>query len=480
MDLTTFAHRVRRADFLDGLGIYVEPEQASIAHVSKRLLHVALRHERSYPLAPTSRRPERAQSLSQAVAAFIHEFNIAPGGVHLCLARHELLLNRIVLPAAARENLRQVLEYEIERVIPLPRSEVFWDYQVRESSGGGESGRLAVLIVSVPRRVVTEYVDALEAAGARPKAVVIGAGALGDYAAFCRGTLDAPLGMVVQSGAELEVALFAERQLVASHALRGTAVPSPAELQQMVRRDLAEVFHPAQVAVEMLYATTTNGNAASVDGASGAPGEGTSELLALANGRLDAPPEFFSHPEPGLLPAVGAALGAVRESVVDINLLPEEHRPSLQEGLFVPLLLLVAAVVLGLIYGGSVVVRDEMTRHALAREVESLEPQVAAVKKQEAEARALQDKVNTLTADQSRRMIMFLKELTDKLPNDAYLATFRYRAGRIEIDGFANRASELIQVLENSSMFRNVQFTSPTTAGQQGQERFAIVMEIEE
>jgi Tfp pilus assembly protein PilN len=472
MNLTTFAHRVRRADFLDGLGIYVEPEQASIAHVSKRLLHVALRHERSYPLAPTSRRPERAQSLSQAVAAFIHEFKIAPGGVHLCLARHELLLNRLVLPAAARENLRQVLEYEIERVIPLPRAELFWDYQVRES-GGGEAGRLAVLIVSVPRRVVTEYVDALEAAGARPKAVVIGAGALGDYAAFCRGSLDAPLGMVVQSGAEIEVALFAERQLIASHALRGAAIPSPAELQQMVRRDLAEVFHPSQVAVEMLYATGAGG-------AGSEQADGASELLAIATGRLDAPPEFFSRPEPGLLPAVGAALGAVRESVVDINLLPEEHRPGLQEGLFVPLVLLVAAVVLALFYSGSVIVRDEMTRRALARDVDSLEPQVAAVKKQEAEARALQEKVNTLTSDQSRRMVMFLKELTDRLPNDAYLATFRYRAGRVEIDGFANRASELIQVLESSPMFRNVQFTSPTTAGQQGQERFAIVMEIEE
>lgn len=471
MDLTTFAHRIRRADFLDGLGIYVEPEQVSLAHVSKRLLHVALRHERSYPLAPTSRRPERMQTLTQAVSAFIHEFNIAPGGVHLCLARQELLLNRLVLPAAARENLRQVLEYEIERVIPLPRDEVFWDYQVRES-GGGETGRLAVLIVSVPRRVVTEYVDALEAAGARPKSVVISATALGDYAAFCRGTLDAPLAMVVQSGVDLEVALFAERQLVASHALRGGVLPSPGELQQMVRRDLAEVFHPSQVAVEMLYATTTNG--------AGEYGEGTGELLALANGRLDAPPEFFSRPEPGLLPAVGAALGAVREGVVDVNLLPEEHRPGLQEGLFVPILLLVAAVVLALVYGGAVIIRDEMTRRELAREVETLEPQVAAVKKQEAEARAIQARLDTLTADQSRRMILFLKELTDRLPNDAYLSTFRYRNGRIEIDGFANRASELIQALENSSMFRNVQFTSPTTKGQGDEERFSIVMEIEE
>lgn len=468
MDFATFAHRIRRADFLDGVGIYVEPEQVSLAHVSKRLLRVALRHERSYPLAPANRRPERVQSLTQAASAFIHEFKIAPGGVHLCLSRHELLLNRLVLPAAARENLRQVLEYEIERVIPLPRDEVFWDYQVRES-GGGEAGRLAVLIVSVPRRVVTEYIDALEAAGARPKAVVIGAAALGDYAAFCRGVLDAPLAMVLQSGTDIEVALFADRQLVASHALRGGAVPSPGEIQQMVRRDLAEVFHPTQVAVEMLYATTN-----------GAPPEGAGELVALAHGRLDASPEFFEHPEPGLLPAVGAALGAVREGVVDINLLPEEHRPGLQEGLFVPILLLVAAIVLAIVYGGSVIVRDEMTRRALAREVETLEPQVAAVKKQEAEGRALQERFDTLTSDQSRRMIMFLKELTDKLPNDAYLGTFRYRAGRVEIDGFATRASELIQALENSPMFRNVQFTSPTTQAQAGQERFSIVAEVEE
>src|SRR5881628_2880127 len=100
MDLVTFAHRIRRADFLDGLGIYVESEQVSLAHVSKRLLRVALRHARTYPLPPLSRRPERAQGLTQAVASFVREFDIEPGVVHLCLARYELLLSRLVLPAA--------------------------------------------------------------------------------------------------------------------------------------------------------------------------------------------------------------------------------------------------------------------------------------------------------------------------------------------------------------------------------------------
>jgi len=104
---------------------------------------------------------------------------------------------------------------------------------------------------------------------------------------------------------------------------------------------------------------------------------------------------------------------------------------------------------------------------------------VAAIKKQETEARHLEQQVTTLSADQDRRIITFLRELTDRIPPDAYLTAFRYRNGRIELDGFANRASELIQLLESSPMFRNVQFTSPTTAGQGGQERFSIVAEVE-
>jgi len=470
MDLTTFTQRIRRADFLDGLGVYVGAEHVSVAHVRKRLLRVTLLEGKTYPLAPIARPEERAQSLTSAVAAFVRESKIEPGAVHLCLARPELLLNRLILPAAARENLTQVLEYEIERVIPLPRDDIFYDYQVRES-GQGENARLAVLVVSVPRRVVHQYVEALDQAGVRPKAVVVAAAALGDYAAFCRGALAQPVALLVRDGANSELAVFVERQLVANHALRGAALPSAIEVGAMVRRDLAEVFHAVEEPVDLLVGTSNNGLPPLP--------EGTGDLFALASGHLDAPATFFDESEAALLPAVGAALGAVREGVVDINLLPAEHRPGLQEGLFVPLLLMVAIVVLALAYGGAVIVRDEMTRRNLARQVEEMQPQVAEVKKQEAESRKLLEQIKTLTENQDRRMIQFLKELTDKIPAEAYLTTFRYRNGRVEMDGFATKSSELIQILENSPLFRNVQFTSPITQGPDGKERFSIVAEVE-
>jgi general secretion pathway protein L len=469
MDLSTFSQRVRRLDFLDGLGIYVGPEHVALALVRKRLLNVSLVASRTYPLAPIATPEERAQSLTDAVATFVRETKVEPGAVHLCLARQELLLNRLILPMAARENLEQVLEYEVERIIPMPRDDIFYDYQVRES-GQGENGRLAVLVVSVPRRVVRQYVDAVEQAGVRAKSVVVAAAALGDYTAFCRGALAEPVALLVRDGREGELAVFVERQLVASHALRGT-VPSTTEVNAMVRRDLAEVFHAVEAPVDLLVAASPNGTPA-------AP-EGTLDLFALASGRLEAPTTFFDAAEPTLLPAVGAALGAVREGVVDINLLPAEHRPGLQEGLFVPLLLMVLIVVLALVYGGSIIVRDEMTRRTLARQVEELEPQVAAIKKQEADVRKFQAQIETLTENQDRRTVQFLKELTDKIPPDAYLTTLRYRNNRVEMDGFATKSSELISILESSPIFKNAQFTSPITQGQGGQERFSIVAEVE-
>jgi Tfp pilus assembly protein PilN len=470
MDVSTISHRLRRVDFIDGLGIYVGPEHVSLALVRKRLLRVTLAQSRTYPLAPVTRLEERLQNLTEAAAAFKRETKVEPGAVHLCLARQELLLNRLVLPTAARENLAQVLEYEIERVIPLPREEIFYDYQVRES-GQGENGRLAVLVVSVPRKVVRQYVDALETAGIRPKSVAVAAAALGDYAAFCRGALAQPVALLVRDGAEGELAVFVERQLVASHAFRGHS-PSTTEVNAMVRRDLAEVFHVVEAPIDLLVAASSNGSA------NGAMPEGTLDLFALASGKLDAPASFFDAAEPTLLPAVGAALSAVREGVVDIDLLPAEHRP-VQEGLLVPLLLMVVAVVLALVYGGSIIVRDEITRRALAHEAEELEPQVAAIKKQEADVRRFQGQIATLTENQERRTVQFLKELTDKIPPDAYLTTLRYRNNRVEMDGFANKSSELIQILENSPLFKNAQFTSPITQGQGGQERFSIVAEVE-
>ena len=73
---------------------------------------------------------------------------------------------------------------------------------------------------------------------------------------------------------------------------------------------------------------------------------------------------------------------------------------------------------------------------------------------------------------------MVLQELTSIVPNNAYLTSFRIRDGRVELEGFATAASDLVPILEKSKRLRNAQFTSPVTKVQDNQERFSLTTDV--
>ena len=74
-----------------------------------------------------------------------------------------------------------------------------------------------------------------------------------------------------------------------------------------------------------------------------------------------------------------------------------------------------------------------------------------------------------------------LRELTEIIPEDAWLTEFNYNSGRREIrlSGYALSASQLLPVLEQSGLFENVRFTSPITTDQRLQkEQFRLEMQL--
>src|SRR5438552_3484713 len=150
MTVSELTQRLRRADFLDGLGIYVGAHEVALAHVVKRFFKVAVRHARTFPLPAVDRPAERRQALAQAVLTFAREHRVDTRRAYLCVPRADAAFNRVLLPAAARENIAQVLEYEMEHLIPLPRDQVYFDFSMRDL---GED-RLEVLLMCIPREVV--------------------------------------------------------------------------------------------------------------------------------------------------------------------------------------------------------------------------------------------------------------------------------------------------------------------------------------
>lgn len=466
MTLAELSQRLRRADFLDGVGIYVGAHEVALAHVRKKFFTVSLRHARTFPLPPASRPVERRQALTQAVAAFAREHDVNVSRAYLCVPRAEAAFSRVILPAAARENLGQVLEYEVEHLVPLPRDQVHFDYSMRPIG----TDRLEVLVACIPREIVRTYLEALEEAFVRPRGIVLASTAIADYLAFCRGGAEGPVALLVGAGEGVEVALVVGGRLVASQLVPPQRLTGAADLSRSLARQLADgALTPEDVHLYRWQLANGGGPAL--------PALGDGDLLNLAAGKLEAPREFFETTETAILPAVGAALDAVREGTVPVNLLPEEGRRA-DEGLSVATVFLFgAAIVLAIFWGISGIVKDVMLRNQVEAQIAELAPQVKEVRAIQAEIDDLTRQLDVLRGAQGRRVTEVLKELSDLIPTDGYLTAFNLRNDRVTLEGQARSFSEILAALEKSKRFKEVKSVSPTTRiGDK--ERFSIQAEV--
>ena len=71
-----------------------------------------------------------------------------------------------------------------------------------------------------------------------------------------------------------------------------------------------------------------------------------------------------------------------------------------------------------------------------------------------------------------------LRELSDRIPDQAWVSHFSFSEKGIQIQGMAESASELIPLLEASPMFGDVAFLSAITKDRSGKERFRIGLSL--
>jgi len=71
-----------------------------------------------------------------------------------------------------------------------------------------------------------------------------------------------------------------------------------------------------------------------------------------------------------------------------------------------------------------------------------------------------------------------LKELSQKIPESAWVRGFEFSETGVKIQGEAGSASELIPLLEASPLFNGVAFLSTITKGRDGKDRFRIGLEL--
>ncbi len=453
MEIKSFFRGIVKADFADGLGIALRGDVVSVAHVRKRLNSV-----RVVALASTRLGGPAEAHLAEA-ASFLRRWvadnGVEPTRISIAVDRSVTFLGTLPIPASAAANAGSVVGYELDRLIPVPADALYWSHLVRPVGTVGE--RVAVTVVAAPRLAVEEAAALAAEAGLPLSAVTAEPLALSDYVAFSGHPLAA---LLTRVGTREYLTLVAAGVLASSRHLDPRALSRAEAIAREMETALPECSGEAPVR------------------ASHTPVESGEVTLAELVGA-----DFFPigcSPTESEIVAVGAALGQLGESKVPINLLPEAMvQASTGLGLR-ELALSGAMIVMSLILVATMAAKNLAIDAALVGEVERIEPMVEQALRRQDKNQETLEKVARLEKKSRSRVLTYMKAITDLVPSTAYLTTFRFREDRIEVDGIANKASDLIAILEASPYFASVDFTAPTTKYLADQERFSLRMKVEE
>jgi type IV pilus assembly protein PilM len=496
------------------IGIEFREQSLKVVHLGKTLSGFKLLNwlQASLPAGDISAPEYREAAISQ-LKEFIQQHKIKLDEAIIGLPPGEVALRQIELPAAEPEELSQMLEYEMERHLPFISHEVYLDFLI---TGKGEQFQ-SLLLLAARKDRVDQYLELLSQAGLKCAAVDINllavinllrvngltanggdGSAPGDYLLVGVEAEAVELGLIRSGKLVLaRCCSLAELGLLGSPSpptsqveTRSESTPrnpedQAGEIAQKIAREMgcwqkSLGCNPEEPWLEHIFVLTGGERGELIrrklEEQTRIPAS-IPDTWPVIKYNLDGGSEAV-----GLAVGMGLALRGVADCPQAINLLPPLLRqPPKKGGLVVTMGLIVLVALLGIANLASFFLKDRLALARVRQQMELLKPRLAAINDLEDRYKRLQLQVGTLSRlkPKSVTILDILKEITLRLPADAWLEKMKVENNTVEISGWATAASNLIPLLEESSLFENVRFTSAITSREGGKEKFKIRLTLE-
>ena len=484
---------ISRADFLTAVGLCLLNDRVVLARLRKNLLNVVVVEQETRELPESDNRQAiseltgwvaedvreialkaesdaRERALRQALISLLPHFNPARDPVYLCLPAEEAVVQEVLLPLAAQDNVAQVLEYELERQLPFKRDDIYYDF-IRV---GKKGEKFSVFVFAVPKKNIDNVLSLLESLGVKVGGIETTITALANYFLFTNGASSAGVGIVTARPRQWEMFGLKTRSEgwhPVTQLLFCNQMPA-AEWAQGAGKELLEENLSS---VPKFYRC---GDLSPMNGIVHETLAAAENITDLGNVRLQG---MRTPVQADALPAIGSALRGVREASLSANFLRQEGERN-GKALSMLNTLLVGLLVVALIaWGLSYPIKDELRLRQYQNENRKLEPAVDALQRQEAQLDQLRKEASLLAEIEQRRgaTLRILDELSKIVPNTVYFSNLRYRGNSIEVQGNAENASTLIPLLERSPVFENVGFNAPSNRGRDNRETFSLKADLE-
>jgi Tfp pilus assembly protein PilN len=463
--------------FNQSLGIDFRPNHLILTLLRKSFGKARLVAYKIHPLPAEGQKEGPEGQWINLIGRFIAEHQINKEKTFVSIPREKVVVRFLRLPAATKENLRKVIEYEAPKYTPFDKEEAYFDYQILRE----DKEWLQLIVVFMKKEELTPYLSALKKIGI------------------------VPLSVQVPSVAALNLFFYHGEDKGRETVLLDVGDPF-FELNLIQGGEWRESFHlslPAEKKAEKIIDTCTR---------SGLTEESLSRAIFFVHGLASektlpalketgtlngvAPPPLDRiQTEPGesrlesIYASIGVPLKGVTQTRLDLNLLPLEMRKKVRQiGKPLFLVFLAAAFILSITWGMGVYSQNQNTLEALRAEVKKKKPEMDAIEKMQKQRGELSKEIaefgKIISGEIPKTEI--LKELSQILPSTVWIWNIKFSGGEVEMSGFADSASDLIPLLDKSPLFEKVEFLAPVTkererrmGGDKEKERFKIKLRLE-
>ncbi|OPY03784.1 MAG: Fimbrial assembly protein (PilN) [Syntrophorhabdus sp. PtaB.Bin184] len=412
----------------------------------------------------------RPEELASAIRSARDAFRARDAVIVLSVPRSWVLTTVVELPPVVKENLASVIAYELDRFTPFTPTEAMYDFAIASE----DAEKLKIAIVAMRSGTAKPYLDALMAHGVSPVRITTEMTAFGTLCVILGNARGMVLCITVDEEG-YDGCLMKDGVFLAGSSGRLAGTDREEDIGE-IRAGLSPLLAgfeteglPPNVFLE------ASGRYARLDEELGVP--------VKTIGREDVRRFFRADIEDGVAGPLGGLVETIWPGAKGFNLakkrLEERCRGLTTPVTWVLIALIAAAAVLYL------VVPLHMEKARLNR----IEYQVKIRRGEIRAIEALRQEIASIEADIKRirefkestpMALDVMKELTTILPKSVWLTRLRITGETVETEGYAGSATEMLPKLEQSGLFKKVEFSSPTIRDtRQNADRFVIKMQME-
>lgn len=454
--------------FNSGIGIDIRNDQVNIVYLKGSFKGVRVAAESHCRLDEKRSPNEKIKDTADFINNFIADHHVQASGILVGIAGALSISREIEFPLAVKENLRVTLLYEMEKYIPIPADDIYFDYQIILEDREKET--LKLLLVVVKKKELEPYIQMAGLLKKGISGVGIISAAVSNYYLSHNGNPEASAVLLHFRNNGFDIMLIRHQAMMYTRSINYADDGSEGENRVVEHlTKIKNTFLDSYARVKLvLYGTPETSEVVSH-----AKGEGFDIVYGdqVENNVSD---ERF-------IPAYGLALKGVQKVPVDFNVMPAHLRTKPDRTSYLIMTALVVLLFLsGLAWAGSHVITQRFMMAQLDSELVRLRSEASAIEKIQGEVTTLENRIRYIESLKPTNVYIVdvIKELTEIIPETAWLKDFKLSKNELNIYGEAESASELIPLLESSPLFKDVKFLSTIRKGRNDKEVFRIGISI--